>query len=81
MAKVAFANLGGLRHAVGSLRRTEGGGGEIRTLGGLPHTDFPGLRTRPLCDASKGQPPNSDMVRRPVIARLKAFFNTQQVRL
>jgi len=28
------------------------GGGEIRTLGGLPHTDFPGLRTRPLCDAS-----------------------------
>src|ERR1035437_10166267 len=28
------------------------GGGEIRTLGGFPHADFPGLCTRPLCDAS-----------------------------
>lgn len=34
------------------LRKKDCGGGEIRTLGGLPHTDFPGLRTRPLCDAS-----------------------------
>src|SRR3989338_2725806 len=33
-----------------------GGGGEIRTLGGLPHTDFPGLRTRPLCEPSKSFP-------------------------
>ena len=30
----------------------ECGGGEIRTLGGLPHTRFPSVRTRPLCDAS-----------------------------
>ncbi len=31
---------------------TKGGGGEIRTLGGLPLTRFPSVRTRPLCDAS-----------------------------
>ena len=33
--EVAFAYHGGLRHAVGTLRRTEGGEGEIRTRGGL----------------------------------------------
>lgn len=30
-AKVAFANLGRLRHAEGSLRRTEGGSARTRT--------------------------------------------------
>ena len=36
---VAFANLGGLRHAEGSLRRTEGGEGGIRTHGPLSGQD------------------------------------------
>jgi hypothetical protein len=29
-----------------------GGDGGIRTLGGLLHTRFPSVRTRPLCDVS-----------------------------
>ena len=51
---------GGLCHAEAErsspilrLRRSDGGGGEIRTPGELPHTRFPSVRTRPLCDPSE----------------------------